>query len=201
MNEIECDAAIDATPEISAPEYWKAGRKRIEARRLTGIPFDSAESIVAGLRAKVTADSKPAIARRDLPWIDRLLSKYDSDVLDAVNLARQSGELRPHEPSDEIKKYSGQWGPKCYASFDVATLLKMLLPNERIIAPPGFRSVVTNQREISRDDLRKAAGSAANQLVSEKVIAEAEQAAVRVESRKRQYSAGPSNIIGQPIEN
>ncbi len=135
-----------------------------------------------------------------------MLNQFNADLVSAVVFERMHGSLRPYDAADEIKKWSGRLTERLCNGFETDTLRQML-QNEHIVAV-DYRKVTTDQREITRDDIRRFAEGRRIQTLSpdphwharftsEAIIQQAER--LERERAIPKYESGPSSLIGKPI--
>jgi hypothetical protein len=211
MDISEFDDAIDAI-EIDPRKRLKDSAKHILTRTIgADVPADLADRLVQPRLRALFDRAAACLKAGDFAAIDGHLTKFRLDLIDAIGHERRDGTLRPHAPADEIKKFGGAWSDHRWNGFETGTVLQMLEQDERIL-DVGFREIKTDQRKITRDEMKAFAQSRrpkwahendyfARNFTSESAIKEAAERAQREIERRGTYSSGPSEIIGtRPVE-
>ena len=204
----EFNNAID-TIEIDPRPGLKAAVARTVDRMLDGVPVDLAERIATPRLKSLIAHAREAIECGHADRLNGIVATFAGDLREAILFERQSGELKPHAPADEIKKFGGAWSDHRWNGFETDTVLQVLEQDERILHV-GLREIKTDRRTITRSEMKAFAQSRrpkwarddeyfARNFTSESAIKEAAERARENERSGSTYSSGPREIIGKPI--
>lgn len=208
--------AIDGIVIDPRPQIKMATSHTIAHTLGADIPADLRERLCSEPLRALFAAVENSIEAGHYSACEGHLSAFRSALAAAVADARQFGELKPWSAADQIARCAagGLWHTYHWNGFEVRVIQNMLMPNESI-AEVTYRTVRTDQRTITRDDLRAAAAEQrpawtrderltdggiefARNFTSEHSIQEEEARAAHV--ARPVVLSGPRHMIGQPVQ-
>ena len=188
-------AAIEFDPR---PRFTAAA-EAIVVQRLRGVPAEIARTIYSPRLDDLATRAELIIEHGNFGGLNGLLGEFSASLAEGVSYERrEGGRLYTSTPRDEVNRRGADFHKSLYNGHEQQQVLNLLKPGERIVSV-GLREIRTDERIITREDLRKFGYSRVQhdperwnqRFTAESKIREAEAAAGRLnEPEKPSTSAG-----------
>jgi len=186
---LEASAAKRRTVDLDPRAAWDLSIATIAEQHIgkrAEIPEAIAADLLRGLLHGLEAQLVGALQSGNYSKGHEAIVLFDQSLRNAVRAARESGPLRAQSELDRcrVELVAKKWN----GAAEHDALVGLLKPGERIRAVEFWRIVLTDGREISRDEVRlygkptfwtNKSGSWESQFVSDADVRDAEEAAQR----------------------